>query len=684
MGSGDGLVEPEQTFASYTFYRNRSFFTDSYIDLCSVFDDRYYEVVKYNANDAARCHGVCGTQNTDYVIEYGTGYVDSSFRDAATVPATAIPNECRAADSNWHNSYDAAAAAGPITKIRMRRLTVGQAGDTFAFSTNLKALDAASIPSVPNGTLYKSWGTYRSEIGSTDYRSCDYTSGTSASAHTRDSCGDRLILSRSTARIEKTTLPSDTANFIPAGGDVTFRLSPSFDSLGGSITDNVFIVDTIPAGAEYVLGSATQGGVAFEPVITGNVVSGQTLTWDLGPTTVNIPIDPIDFRMMTSSQTPAGTMITNTARIDAVTDISSAALRSDTRSVTVSSPAGLVMGKTVSVGDVPTDNPIEFTVNYFNGTNSNFNVVDIIDILPYNGDGRIPATSFSGTVALGLLTTQSTNAQFYASSDSVSSLSSDPQHSSNDLVSGVANWCPLTASHQLNPSAVPTSGGSASLCPQTGLEVKAIRIVDTSPLSGTTAREFTVQLVLDGNSPNDRYSNNAHGESDGVTLSALSPIASAIVIGFGELEADKTVEIWDPNNEGLYMIPGNETVYTIAVRNIGTGDIDSGSIFLVDTLPIEVEFWNGDIDAGGPDNFLTLSSVGFEQSAGSGIIFNPATDLAFSSSATQPSNFSECTFSALDGQFRPDFLHVCLKPQGALTSGSPPPEIAFSFRTRIK
>ena len=684
LTSGDGLIEPEQTFASYTFYRNRSFFPDSFAEVCSVFDDRYFEPVKFDANDSSRCHGTCGTRGTDYVIEYGTGYVDSSFRDAATVPSSAIPNECSASASTWHTSFDAAAAVGTISKVRMRRLTPADAGATFAISTNLQAFDAASIPSVPNGTLYRSWGTYRSETGLNDYRPCLYQSGTANSGQIRDGCADRLILSRSTARIEKTTLPEDLANFIPAGGDVTFRLAPTFNSLGGSITDNVFIVDTIPAGAEYVLGSAVQNGVAFEPIITGSVATGQTLTWDLGAISVNNLIEPIDFKMMTSALTTAGTQFTNSARIDAVSDISSAALRSDNRTVTVSSLSGLVISKAATISDVPANTAIEFIINYFNGTTLDFTEIDVIDILPYDGDNRVPASDFSGTVTLASVSTQSTNAQFYATKTTSTNLDPDPLVTTNDLATGSTLWCPMTAAHVIDPSAVPTSGGPASNCPQTEAEVTAIRILDTQSLSAQGVREFTVSLDLAGNSPNDKYSNDVYGIADSITLSAVSPVAIAAVAGMGELAANKTVEVWDPNAEGLYHIPGNQVTYAIAIQNIGTGAIDSGSIFLVDSLPSEVEFWNGDIDEGGPDNFAIFSSVGFEQTVGSGIIFNPATDLGFSTNAAKPTNFNQCTFESLDGLFRPDILHICLKPQGALTNGIPNPEIIFSFRAKIK
>ena len=88
-----------------------------------------------------------------------------------------------------------------------------------------------------------------------------------------------------------------------------------------------------------------------------------------------------------------------------------------------------------------------------------------------------------------------------------------------------------------------------------------------------------------------------------------------LVAGIGELAANKTVAVWDPNGEGLHALPGNQVIYSVAIQNIGTGAIDSGSIFLVDNLPAEVEFWNGDIDEGGPNNFATFSSVGFQRTS---------------------------------------------------------------------
>lgn len=683
LRAGDGLVEPEQTFVTYTYYRNRAVIPDDMVEVCTLFDDRYYKPQKYNATDASRCFGTCGTRNVDYVIEYGTGNASTAWRDMSTTPASTMEDECTVAASNWHTSFDAAQSMGNITKVRMRRLTQGNPGAAFAIGTHHEAYPASAIPSVPNGTLLKSWGSYKSTVGSTNFKPCAYQPGTASTNHTHVGCGTRLTLSRATARIDKTTQPNDLANFLPAGGEVTFKLAPSFTSLGGSITDNVIIVDEIPAGAEYVTGSAIQGGTTITPIITP-LAGGEQLSFDLGVIPVNVPIVPIEFKMRTSASTSAGTVFTNVARIDTVSDISSAALRSDTRAVTVSSPAGMVVDKTVLSSNVPTDQPIEFQIEYFNGTSSNFNKVDVIDILPHNGDVRIPGSDFSGTIGLSSLSSESSNVQYYVTKQPFNALEGDPQHASNDLTTGTIPWCPMTSAGTVNSLASPTIGGSSSLCPQTNTDLTAFRIVDTAVLSPGNSVQTDVEFMLSGNAAGDVYSNSVVGSSDGVVLSAESPTASTEIIGFGEIEAMKKVAVWDPNNLGLYSVPGNEVIYTITIKNIGTGNIDSGSIFFVDSLPPEIDFWNGDIDAGGPNNYPALAAVGFDQIVGTGIIFNTGTDLRYSTANAKPTSFAECSGIALDGTFRPDIKHICFKPQGALENGSPNPEIAFSFRARIK
>ena len=62
-----------------------------------------------------------------------------------------------------------------------------------------------------------------------------------------------------------------------------------------------------------------------------------------------------------------------------------------------------------------------------------------------------------------------------------------------------------------------------------------------------------------------------------------------------DVEAVKTVEVYDPSNQGLYMTPGNEVLYTITVTNNGptqSGEAEAAAndIDLTDTLPDNLKF----------------------------------------------------------------------------------------------
>jgi len=688
VGAGNGVVEPEQPYVTYTYYRNLSFIGDPEADVCTIIDSRYTEPVETTwGTEPAFCAGQCGTLGTDYVIEYGNNYIATAWRDAATTPSDAVRNECNAtnAQASWNTSFTASQSAGPITKVRMRRLTPLNPSGTHALGIKMAPLDSAGLTGVANGTLIKSWGTAKATTSWADFRNCSYTSGSyPAPSHNRNGCGDRLALTRALARIDKTTQPANATNVVEAGGQVTFELSPNFTSIGGSITENVQIVDELPIGTEYVAGSATQGGSPLPPTVTGNIATGQTLTWNLGTLQVNVPIDPIEFTMSVPSYTAGGTQLVNTARIETVADVSDEAERSDTRAVTVTAPQSMLMNKIVNSATVAKDGTLIFTVTYDNATNAAFSEVDVIDILPFNGDGRFPATNFNGQTELGTITPNSTNIQFYVTKDTASGLASDPQATQNDLSTGTTAWCPMTAAHGVNPSAVPSSGGSSSQCPANGEQVTAFRLIDMEALLAGDDRNLTFEVITSDNAGDDIYTNQAQGTADTISLSPLSPFATSSVIGEGLIEAVKTVAIWDPTNQGLYAIPGNEVIYTFTVTNVGDGDVDESSMILMDSLPPELEFWNGDIDAGGPDTFAGSAPIGFVQTIGTGVTFNAASDLRFKTGATPPTDFSQCTVVAADASFRPDLTHICLNPKGILSYGNPNPAIQLSLRARIK
>ncbi len=144
------------------------------------------------------------------------------------------------------------------------------------------------------------------------------------------------------------------------------------------------------------------------------------------------------------------------------------------------------------------------------------------------------------------------------------------------------------------------------------------------------------------------------------------------------LQGDKTGSVWDPANEGLFAVPGEDIAYTLTVTNSGTGAVDASTLFLVDPLPDDVIFYNGDFD---PSDGVS-DSVRFT-SNGSNLRFDFARDVGFSTGPAAPTSMAGCNAtpaSALD----PSIRFVCLNPKGAMLSGDPDPTATFEFRVRIQ
>ncbi len=156
-----------------------------------------------------------------------------------------------------------------------------------------------------------------------------------------------------------------------------------------------------------------------------------------------------------------------------------------------------------------------------------------------------------------------------------------------------------------------------------------------------------------------------------VTLLATPPV---------ELLATKTTQVFDPNGDGLFAVPGNDVTYTITVNNSGLGDVDDDSLFLIDELPPEITFFNGDADGPGPGtdpvNFAELVTTGLDP-------FVFATDVGFSDAATAPADFAACNYTPIAG-FDPAVTFICFNPKGVFLAGDPDPSFSVSFRARIR
>lgn len=130
-------------------------------------------------------------------------------------------------------------------------------------------------------------------------------------------------------------------------------------------------------------------------------------------------------------------------------------------------------------------------------------------------------------------------------------------------------------------------------------------------------------------------------------------------------------------NSGKYSTPGNDMVYTLSVVNEGNGSVTADSIVLIQVLPAEVRFFNGDHDGLGPSTAV----IGFEET-GTSLTFDPAVDALYSDAATKPSGLSECDYTPASG-YDINVNFICLNPKGIMLGGDPDPSFNISFRVGI-
>ncbi len=144
------------------------------------------------------------------------------------------------------------------------------------------------------------------------------------------------------------------------------------------------------------------------------------------------------------------------------------------------------------------------------------------------------------------------------------------------------------------------------------------------------------------------------------------------------LTAMKSVSMVASSGNASFAIPGSDVYYTLTVTNSGDGTVDTDTLFLADPIPADVEFYNADIDGGGP----ATGAVYFTQT-GAGLTFTLGTDVRYSNAGSAPATFAACVYSPSAG-YDPNVRYLCLNPKGKMLAGTPDPTFSLQFRARIK
>lgn len=210
-----------------------------------------------------------------------------------------------------------------------------------------------------------------------------------------------------------------------------------------------------------------------------------------------------------------------------------------------------------------------------------------------------------------------------------------------------------------------TDNSGADSNPATGTITVNFVVPPTAVVTPTFSRfRWSLQSGLDSDT---RVAPNGEVEDYQITIN-----------GRAILQVNKTSATYLTTGAGRFFIPTSDVIYTITATNTGQGQTTTNSLFLVDTLPPQVEFYNADIDDAGP----ATTPVVFTQN-GSSLTFNPATDLRYSNLAAVPASFAACSYTPVSG-YDPAVRYVCFNPKGPLLAGAPNPNFNFQFRTRIR
>ncbi len=185
----------------------------------------------------------------------------------------------------------------------------------------------------------------------------------------------------------------------------------------------------------------------------------------------------------------------------------------------------------------------------------------------------------------------------------------------------------------------------------------------TGTISASFAQPVSQVEVRYGNYPFTAGENSTGQQAIGIQAISYCPMPSLSVV---KSSAPYATVATDPNR---FAIPGADILYTLTVSNSNSSPVDAGSVILTDPLPSTLEFYNGDIDDGGP------LATNFEFVAGtSGLTFS-ASNLAYSNT-----NGASYAYSPAVG-YDAAVNAIRLSPQGTMAPNS---SFSIRFRARVK
>ncbi|MDO4682496.1 MAG: hypothetical protein Q4B17_06875 [Lautropia sp.] len=401
---------------------------------------------------------------------------------------------CQNPDIQWFDTAQKAEEAGKLVYVRAQLNRLNPQGIAVlnipglvmrrTWGSTIEVLSPSPATrragdEIPDGTIVRN----RAEITSTSFP-MDVTKQ-------RDHL--MVIPTRTVSRVSKTIIEPAAANDektpVPAGSVLTYEIVPRHSTLYPQLRDTVTVTDLLPKGTYYLEGTATVGGQPMEPVVQENTpdTGMTTLTWTFpdqlphfghdGDEGAKLP--PITFRARLSNHLINGSQVRNLVAISGgandyegdcryhagsqtwvmtrLTDNQEVVCEKGAyKNTTVQTPPGFLLEKSTSRTRIEPGDPFDYTLTFVSMGQeiSAPNVPDMIDVLPFVGDGesrpalsftaRHPASSFEpGAYQLVSITppARDATAKIYYTNRNPKDIHNDPRDASNALTGGSTRWC---------------------------------------------------------------------------------------------------------------------------------------------------------------------------------------------------------------------------------------------------
>ena len=522
-----------------------------------------------------------GPDAVPYKVEYANTYVDNTFLpsqggDTSADVRQIIKTECTDPSVVWSEDFNAvinnsASLFGEnlgVTKVRISlkdgyKHTPG-ADARIWINHKVRSVDLADGQPMQTGDIIVDYAAHKysgSDWSLPTYKPGKYP-GTHSGAH-----GDRVIFASAKVRIKK--YQSRTAATV--GNTVTYTLKMTYtnDSGNSGESGDVKVTDVLPKGFTYVIDSTAPTTEYTEPhlgtctdILDINVTpcidgENQVLIWDLGDRPVNTPTMPdLNYTVNIGPLSQGGTNV-NVVKIESPTDNSTLSQRKSNVGISIVKPSFLDIVKTIEENTqypsprerTVTEESISFLMTMTNGKHANVMDLDVIDVLPFLGDGNQGAikfynyelkrevpTAYHGSMkfasaffrqAFNSTTLCDTSTvKFYYSNVNPSSINMAPKiGNANQIVDAESIWCEGDVN---GPNGCTVLSSSFTFADNS--QVTAVRAKGATMGKGALC-EFGVSLAVKDNIAGDNYSNSAGASTTGVTLPVLSNAKAVPIVG---------------------------------------------------------------------------------------------------------------------------------------------------------